>query len=246
LGVSIAHAGPVARLTLDFPAPGIMSAVDWTDIRRAAQEASSRPDARVVVIAGPPGQFIAGADIKHIGALDPLGFRDFCANGLETVKALVALELPVIAQIDGYALGAGVGLVMACDFAVASETTVFQLPEIKLGTFGGMGLFPTSVPRRRAARIVMLGERFDAATAQEIGFVDEVVAAADLTSAVDRLVASITAKERVSLTLAKRSFNNSIWPASAWQAAERHFDLCALSVTTDAWHAGVAKFGVSR
>lgn len=152
---------------------------------------------RAVVVEGTGEEaFSVGADLKEIGRGDA-DFPGKTGRGHDTFGAIEAFEAPVVGQIDGYCLGGGLELAMACDFRFASERSTFGQPEIHLGLFPGAGAthrLPDLVGRSRAKELMMTGERIDAERAAEEGLVDYVHEASELDGAVAEFVETLAAR----------------------------------------------------
>lgn len=149
---------------------------------------------RAVVVTGAGEKaFIGGANIDEMAQLDAGTAEAFITRLHQCCKALRELPVPVIARIQGYALGGGLELAAACDLRIASETAVFGMPEVKLGIPSVIeaALLPTLVGWGRAREILLLGENFSAADAEKWGLVQKVVPPADLDATVDRCISSI-------------------------------------------------------
>ena len=189
----------VARVTLDRPAS--MNAVDrateeeleaiWTAIERD-------PEVRAVVLTGAGERaFCAGADMKNSG--NQTGLEYWAAarhGGFGGIALRETLDVPLIARVNGVALGGGFEMVLGCDIAVACDEASFGLPEPRVGRMpldGGMTLLQRQIPYRHAMGILLTGRRVKAAEALDLGIVNEVVPRADLDAAVERWVAQILA-----------------------------------------------------
>jgi enoyl-CoA hydratase/carnithine racemase len=151
---------------------------------------------RLVVVSGAGERaFVGGADIGEIAALDRATARGFIGLVHECCDAFRRLPVPVIARIDGYALGAGLELACACDLRVASARSVFGMPEVRIGipSVVEAALLPRLIGQGRARRLLLTGEPIGAAEALAWGLVDVVVAPDGLDDAVERLVRPILA-----------------------------------------------------
>ncbi|WP_353810365.1 enoyl-CoA hydratase/isomerase family protein [Agromyces sp. SYSU T00194] len=174
--------GPIATVTIDRPAA--LNALS----RRVLEELGSAfdrldeagTDLRGVVLIGAGGRaFVAGADIRELADLDAEGAAAMGRLGHETVARIEALGAPVIACVDGYALGGGLELALACDMVYASAQARFGLPEVSLGVipgFGGTVRLPRAVGLARAKELIYSGRTIDAAEAERIGLVSRVEA----------------------------------------------------------------------
>ena len=136
-------------------------------------------DIRCVVITGEGRSFIAGADIDEEEGLSVLEFNTFCKNGQKFTEEIENFRVPVIAAVNGFALGGGLEVAVACDFRIASEKAKFGFPEVKLGVIPGWGGTQRSsrlCGTAWARRLVVTGEFIPAAQALSIGLCEEVVA----------------------------------------------------------------------
>jgi len=132
---------------------------------------------RVLIITGEGKAFVAGADIAEMVRLDPEGAWRFSEKGQQTFLMIEELPIPVIAAVNGYALGGGCELAMACDIRIASETAVFGQPEVNLGLvpgYAGSQRLPRHIGLGNALRWILSGETFDATEAWRLGLVQSV------------------------------------------------------------------------
>jgi methylglutaconyl-CoA hydratase len=184
--------GPVLRVTLARPER--RNAFDAALIAELTEAFSDVRDARVVVLAGDGPSFCAGADVDWQRAAIDLSYDENVEDAMRLYAMLEAIEgcpAPVVARVQGYALGGGAGLAACCDVAIAGEDAVFGFSEVKLGIIPAV-ISPFVLPRvgsGAARRYFLTGERFDAEVALRIGLVHEV--ASDLDAAVDRIVAEL-------------------------------------------------------
>jgi enoyl-CoA hydratase len=127
--------------------------------------------------------FVAGADISELAKLEPTGARDFCLRGQKLCNHLAHMPKPVIAAVNGFALGGGCEIAMACQIRIASENAKFGQPEVKLGIipgYGGTQRLPRLIGLGRAIEWLTTGAMMDAAEAYRIGLVNRVTAPAEL------------------------------------------------------------------
>ena len=185
--------GPFARLTLDSPHNrNALSVALVSQLHQGLRDAVADPAARAVVLAHRGGTFCAGADLGE--ASGGSAFDLASARARETaalLRAIVGAPLPVIAAVDGHVRAGGLGLVGACDIAVAGPRSSFALTEARIGVAPAiisLTLLPKMSPRA-AARYYLTGETFDAVRAAEIGLVT--MAVDDVTAAVAGLVADV-------------------------------------------------------
>ncbi len=180
VNVRVEVEGPFATVTVDRPKS--LNALDsrtLQELERAAGDLAGRTDLRGVIVTGAGEKaFVAGADIAEMNGMDDERARDFGALGQRVMDVISALPVPVVAAVNGFALGGGCELALACDFIYASENARFGLPEVSLGIlpgFGGTQRLSRLVGRARAKELIFTGDMIDAARAKEIGLVMDVV-----------------------------------------------------------------------
>lgn len=175
---------------------------------RALREVGARPGLRAVVFTGLHGHFSAGGDVREMATLTGEAVAQYAARISRLTREVAALRLPVVAAVQGYALGGGCELALACDFRICTPSTRFGLPETPLGLIPGAGgtqRLPHLVGLSRAKDIVFSGRQVDAAEAARIGLADQVVPDADLPTAVMRWVARYTAHPAPAVAAAKQA-----------------------------------------
>ena len=179
------------------------------DIAAAFADVEASAESRVVVLAARGNVFSAGADLNYMRAMSGYTHADNQADALKVARmfnAVHSCSRPVIARVHGQAFGGGVGLVAACDVAVASGTAVFCLSEVKLGLVAAT-ISPHLVRAmgpRRAARYMLTAETFTARQAQEAGLVHEVTSAEGLDVEIERLLGCLLAASPSALAATKR------------------------------------------
>jgi enoyl-CoA hydratase len=167
-----------------------------SEIVSAVAELRDDPQMRLVVLSGAGKRaFVGGADVGEIAALDHATARSFITLVHRCCDGFRRLPVPVIARIDGYALGAGLELACACDLRVASERAIFGMPEVKIGipSVVEAALLPKLIGQGRARRLLFTGETIGAEEAFSWGLVDAVVPPGELDDAIERLARSILA-----------------------------------------------------
>ena len=183
--LQFASEGTVALVTLDRPQSlNALNTALLQQLRQAIRQAGDDASIRTVIITG-SGQraFAAGADIRELASMGPLKLQQHARFGQEVFGEIEQLGKPVIAAINGVALGGGCELALACTLRVASETAQFGQPEVNLGLIPGFGAtqrLPRLVGRGRALDLLLTGRVFDAAEAFRIGLVDRVIPASSL------------------------------------------------------------------
>lgn len=150
------------------------------DLRQALQEIYDNPEIRSTIITGEGTKaFVAGADIAELSKLDEVNAKRYSQNGQDVFAMIENCRKPVIGAINGYALGAGCELTLACHMRVAVEGAKFGLPEVKLGTlpgFGGTQRLTQSIGKAKTLELIMTGDMISATEAKELGLVNHVVA----------------------------------------------------------------------
>jgi len=184
--------GAVRTLTVNRPDKlNALNAATLDALLTAFDAAAADPAVRVVVLTGAgPKAFVAGADIAEMSGLRPTEARDFSLRGQRLMRRIETLPKPVLAKVNGFALGGGLELAMACHLRIAADTAKVGQPEINLGLipgFGGTQRLLRLAGRAATLELCLLGAPIDAARAQQLGIVNRVVAAAELDAETDKL-----------------------------------------------------------
>jgi enoyl-CoA hydratase len=189
--------GRLARLTIDNASKlNSLNRALMAEIVEAADGLAADPQLRLVVLTGAGERaFVGGADIGEIAALDRESAREFITLVHRCCDAFRRLPVPVIARIDGYALGAGLELACACDLRVASGRALFGMPEVRIGipSVVEAALLPKLIGHGRARRLLLTGETIGAAEALSWGLVDVAAPSEALDEAVEDLARPILA-----------------------------------------------------
>jgi len=207
----------VARLVINRPdSLNSLSRETLDEIRWIFQDMRGDPDVRVVVISGAGGKaFSVGADLKggmfsdQTTEAEAAGFSKF---GQKIFKIIEDFDKPVVAAVDGYALGGGFELALACDLIIASERSSFGQVEIKLGLipgWGGIQRLARVVGRNRAKAMILTGDLVSAEEAERIGIVSKVIATAEFEKRVDEFANQLASTSSTALALAKSAINRS-------------------------------------
>lgn len=201
----------VARVTIDRPQ--VMNAVDATTHARLDEiwrQLEQDRDVRVVVVTGAGERaFCVGADMSS-AAIDRTGLEYWAnldPNGFGALSLRTTLDVPVIARVNGYALGGGMEMVLGCDIVVAAEHAQFGLTEPRVGRIaldGGITQLVRRIPYNQAMGLLLTGRRAPASEMRQMGLVNEVVPAAELDSAVGRWVADVLACSPTSIRAVKQ------------------------------------------
>jgi enoyl-CoA hydratase len=168
---------------------------------------------KVLIITGEGKAFVAGADIGKMKNLDAEGGYAWSRTGQETIKRIMNLDIPVIAAVNGYALGGGLELAMSCDIRIASTDAKFGLPEVGLGLipgYGGTILLARLVGPGDAFNIILSGQMIDASEALRIKLVQKVVEPESLLYSAKALAASISEKSMIAVMTAKKLIRRAL------------------------------------
>lgn len=189
---------PVARITIHRPNRlNALNRATLAELLRALEQAQKERAVRALILTGAGDRaFVAGADIGELAELDTLGAREYSRLGQNLFRKLELFPIPVIAAINGYALGGGLELAMACTLRIVAEQAKLGLPEVKLGLlpgFGGTQRLMRLMPAGVALEMMLTGEPLTAAEALQHGLVSRVVPAADLFAEAEKLAHRIAA-----------------------------------------------------
>jgi enoyl-CoA hydratase/carnithine racemase len=207
--------GPIAYVTLNRPKVlNALSQSAWEDLRTAFEQA--RDDAAVlgVILTGAGDKaFIAGEDISELANATPVDAEKSSRSGQAVLDVVENLGKPVIAAVNGFALGGGCETAMACTIRVAAEHARFGQPEVKLGIppgAGGTQRLPRLVGKGRALQIILSGEMISAQEAYRIGLVNEVVPAAELITRCEAILKQILANAPIAVRFALEAVNKGM------------------------------------
>lgn len=200
---------------------------------------------RAVILTGSGEKaFIAGADIGELAQMTPLTGIDVSRAGQDTLRAIETMPVPVIAAINGFALGGGLEFALACHIRIASETAKLGLPEVKLGIipgYGGTFRLPRVVGRGRALELILTGEMVSAQEAHRIGLVNHVLPPADLMTAAEAMARKIAANGPVAIALAIQAVDNS-YHATTEDAQRLEANMFGLLASTADMKEGMSAF----
>jgi len=203
--------------TITFNRPEVLNALNEASLKEfshALDNIASAKDIRVLILTGAGEKsFVAGADITEFLKFNVLKAKIFSETGHGLLNKLQELPIPVIAAVNGFALGGGCEVVIACDFIYASENAMFGLPEINLGIipgFGGTQRLPRLIGKNRAKEMIFTGKMIPAAEAQAMGLVNKVFAQDQLMDEVMKVAKAIGSKGKVALRAAKQAINGGM------------------------------------
>lgn len=201
----------IAVLTINRPkAMNALNNDTITEIIDAVTIISSDDEVDVLIVTGADKAFVAGADIAFMQNLPAMDARAFGALGQKAFRMIEAMEKPVIAAVNGFALGGGCELAMCCDFRIASTKAKFGQPEVGLGItpgFGGTQRLPRLVGAGMAKQLLFTADVIDANEALRIGLVNQVVEPETLMDTVKAIAKKITSKGQIAIRLTKVAAN---------------------------------------
>ncbi|TMA23872.1 MAG: enoyl-CoA hydratase/isomerase family protein [Deltaproteobacteria bacterium] len=205
--IQVAREGSIAILTVNRPKS--LNALNGKTLREMTQAVRELADqSRALILTGAGDKaFVAGADIAEMAPMTPWSAREFSELGHVLTALLEDIPCATIAAVNGYALGGGLELAVACDMIFASENAKLGLPEVTLGVtpgFGGTQRLVRLVGKLRAKEIIFTGEMVDAQTACRIGLVNEVVPQAQLLAHCKKVAAKIAERGPLAIARAKR------------------------------------------
>ena len=238
--------GHIGILTINRPK--VLNALNGDTLKEidaAIDQLSADSEVRAVIITGAGEKaFVAGADIAFMQTLKPLEARYFARLGQKVFSKIENLNKPVIAAVNGFALGGGCELSMACDIRVAAENASFGQPEVKLGLiagFGGTQRLTRLVNPGLAKELLFTGDPIDAATAKSIGLVNHIVPAAELIDFCKKMANKIAARGPIAVQLTKEAVNEGL-EMDLEKAFIHEADLFAITFTTEDRNEGISAF----
>jgi enoyl-CoA hydratase len=193
--------------------PDVLNAINdemLTELSQAIDALENNKAIKVIVITGEGKAFIAGADIEHMKDMTPLQGKAFAEKGHTLLQKMEKSPLPIIAAVNGFALGGGCELVMACDVCIASQKAKFGQPEINLGIhpgFGGTQRLPRLVGRMKAKELLFTGDVIDADEALAVGLINKVVEPESLMTEALAMAEKIVHKPAVPVEFMKELVN---------------------------------------
>lgn len=202
----------IATITVNRPkALNALNPEVVEELGEAIRSISKNQEVRVLILTGSGDKaFVAGADIGAMSQMTPLQAKAFSAAGHEVLFAMESLAIPIIAAVNGFALGGGTEIALACDFIYASEKAKFGQPEINLGIipgFGGTQRLARQIGKGWAKEICLTGEMISAQQAKELGLVNKVFPPEELMSQVLKTAKLMASKGRAALRAVKHTIN---------------------------------------
>ena len=238
--------GAIASVTVNRPK--VLNALNtptWVDLRTAFEDARDDDAVRGVILTGAGDKaFIAGADIGELAHASAVEAEQASRFGQEVLELVENLGKPVIAAVNGFALGGGCETAMACTIRIAVDTARFGQPEVKLGLLpggGGTQRLPRLVGKGRALQLILSGGMISAQEAYRIGLVNEIVPAANLIARAEEILNQISANAPVAVRLSLEAVNKGMDTSQSegFALEASYFGLCA---ATDDKKEGTAAF----
>ena len=226
--------GAIAYVTVNRPK--VLNALNlrtWTDLQTAFEDARDDAEVRGVILTGAGDKaFIAGADISELAHVSAVEAEQTSSFGQAVLNLVENLGKPVIAAVNGFALGGGCETAMACTIRIAAENAKFGQPEVRLGLLpggGGTQRLPRLVGKGRALQLILSAETINAAEAFRIGLVNEVVTAADLIPRAEAILKQIFANAPIAVKYSLQAVNKGLETSQAEGLAleASFFGLCA-------------------
>jgi len=226
----------IATITINRPkALNALNKQTLQELIDCLKNVKDNDEVQVVILTGSGERaFVAGADISFMRALTPLEIRAFACIGQECMAAIERLDKPVIAAINGFALGGGCELAISCDIRLASDNAKLGQPEVNLGIlpgFGGTQRLPRLIGRGRASELIFTGDMIDANEAYRIGLVNKVFPQEKLLPACREMALKIISRGSVAVRLSKDAIVNGL-EMDLTRACAYEVDQFALSFTS--------------
>jgi enoyl-CoA hydratase/carnithine racemase len=226
--------GAIAHVTVNRPKVlNALNAATWADLRSAFEDARDDAAVRGIILTGAGDKaFIAGADISELAHATAIDAEQSSRFGQQVLDLVENLGKPVIAAVNGFALGGGCETAMACTIRIAVETAKFGQPEVKLGLVpggGGTQRLPRLVGKGRALQLILSGEMIGAQEAYRIGLVNEIVPAVDLVTRAEAILNKITANAPLAVKFALDATNKGLETSQSegMLIEAAYFGLCA-------------------
>jgi enoyl-CoA hydratase len=205
---SLSVENEIGILTINRPkALNALNIETLKEIQKGIEEVRDRPELKVLIVTGAGEKaFVAGADILEMKAMNSIEAFNFSRLGHLTLKMIQDLDRPVIAAVNGFALGGGTEIALACDFIYASENAKFGFPEVTLGIFPGFGgtqRLPRLIGKGKVKELILTGKMITAQEAFQMGIVNRVFPLASLMEETHKVAAQIAANGPVGVRLAK-------------------------------------------
>ena len=224
--------------TIKLNRPKVLNAMNkqlWLDIQSALVDAKNDPAIKVLVITGEGRAFSTGADLKESKTRTIEAYRDYLEELQEASRKIIRFEKPTIAAINGYALGSGYELALACDIRIAAEEAQIGSPEAKVTssiTGGAFRLVQDLIGPGKAKELLFTGEYIDGREAERIGLVNKTVPLAELDTEVRQMAEKITANSAISLKMIKKGLQMARGEVSLEALMDFEIEACLTCVST--------------
>ena len=239
----------IAYVTVDRPeALNALNSKVISELYDAFAAFDADADAQVAILTGEGRSFVAGADIAEMSKLNTIEARDFAKTGHRTMNLIENVSKPVIAAVNGFALGGGCELTLACDIRVASENARFALPEVSLGIIpggGGTQRLSRIIGVGRAKELIFTCDQVDAENAYRMGLANHVVPQEELMEFCMKMAEKIASRASYAVSLAKASVNASM-NVDVISGGNREMDLLGMAFATGDKQEGMEAFLARR
>src|SRR4030043_126123 len=206
--ILLSFEGEIGILTMNRPkALNALNVETLRDIQMGIQEVRDHSELKILIVTGSGEKaFVAGADIAEMKGMNAIEALNFSSLGHLTMKMIQDFDRPVIAAVNGFALGGGTEIALACDFIYASENAKFGLPEVTLGVFPGFGgtqRLPRLIGKAKAKELILTGKIISAQEANQMGIVNRVFPLASLMEETKKVALQIAGNGAIGVRLAK-------------------------------------------
>ncbi len=232
--------------------PKVLNAMNrrmWEDLEDALDDIRKDPAVKAMVITGEGRAFSTGADLKESKTRSHEEYREYLEHLQEVSRNIIRFEKPTIAAINGYALGSGYELALACDIRIAAEDAQIGSPEVRVAssvTGGAMRLLPTLVGAGKARELLFTGENIDGRTAERIGLVNKAVPAEQLMPTAMSMAGKIAENSAFSIRMIKKGLHMAAGEASMEAIMAYEVEACLACVSTRERQAALADFAVRK
>lgn len=243
--LKIEHSDGVVTISISRPeALNALNLKTLSELITVLQQAYEHHDYRAIILTGDGDKaFVAGADIKELSALTHDQALAFAQNGQRLFKLIEDCPKPIIAAVNGFALGGGCELAMACHIRIASDDAKFGQPEVNLGIipgYGGTQRLTQLVGRGKALELMMTGDMISAEEAKAIGLVNHVVAKEELMTTAAKMIERILSKGPLAVSAVIRAVNAGFgFERAGYEAESENFAACT---TTNDFREGTEAF----
>ena len=201
----------IAVITINRPeVRNALNPAALADLAAALEFVGRNPAVACAILAGEGGTFTTGDDLTETAAMDEVGFAAMIEGFQSITRALRAMAMPVIAAIEGYAVGGGLEIAAACDLRVCAEDTIFFCPEVRLGLLmsnGSSSILPRLIGAGRTRELMLTGRRFDAGWAERAGLVNRVVPRGEVLAAAVSMAGEVAANQLTAVRMTKQLLN---------------------------------------